>query len=69
MYELWQQGVVREAYFRTDVRDAVLILEASDVAEAEGRLQALPLVANGLIQFELIPLRPYTGFQRLFAGE
>jgi hypothetical protein len=27
----------------------------------------LPLVGQGLIQFELIPLRAYAGFARLFA--
>ena len=28
----------------------------------------LPLVAAGLIRFELIPLAPYPGFARLFAS-
>ena len=29
-------------------------------------LGALPLVKAGLIEFELIPLRPYPGLERLF---
>jgi hypothetical protein len=29
-------------------------------------LATLPLVSQGLIDFDLIPLRPYPGFARLF---
>jgi hypothetical protein len=45
----------------------VLTLECSDVDEARGVLAELPLVAAGLIDFELIPLRAYPGLARLFA--
>jgi hypothetical protein len=45
----------------------VLVLECKDVDEAGRFLAELPLVAAGLIEFELIPLRAYPGFARLFA--
>lgn len=66
VWELYQAGVIREIYFRQDRPDAVLVLECEDVEEARGVLQALPLVKEGLIAFEIIPLRPYPGFARLF---
>lgn len=66
-WELYQAGVVREMYFRQDRSEAVLVLECADVAEAEAALNTLPLVQAGLITFEIIPLRPYPGFARLFA--
>lgn len=66
-WELYQQGVIRELYFRQDRSEAVLILECEDVAAAEIMLQTLPLVKAGLITFELIPLKAYPGFERLFA--
>jgi len=65
-WELHQSGVLRELYFREDWRGAVLVLESEDVAAAQQALATLPLVAKGLIQFDLIPLRPYPGFARLF---
>jgi len=30
-------------------------------------IDSLPLVAAGLIDFDLVPLKPYPGFARLFA--
>ena len=68
VWELYQSGVIREVYFRGDRSEAVLILECADVAEAESVLKTLPLAAAGLITFEMIPLAPYPGFARLFAG-
>ena len=67
VWELHQDGVVRELYFRGDRTEAVLILECASVEEAQQVLQALPLVQEGLITFEVIPLRAYPGFARLFA--
>jgi muconolactone delta-isomerase len=65
-WELYQNGVIRELYFRSDRSEAVLILECSDPAEARKVLNSLPLVREGLIDFEIIPLKPYPGFERLF---
>ena len=68
-WELHQQGVIRELYFRQDRSEAVLVLECRGVAEAREALATLPFVKEGLIEFELIPLKAYPGFSRLFAGE
>jgi len=65
-WELYQSGVIRELYFRADRNEAVLVLECASVAEAEETLKALPFVQAGLIRFELIPLKAYPGFARLF---
>lgn len=65
-WELHQQGVIRELYFRADRSEAVLVLECADVESAHRMLGSLPLVEQGLIEFELIPLVAYQGFARLF---
>jgi muconolactone delta-isomerase len=67
-WALYQAGVIRELYFRADRSAAVLILECDDLAHAEAVLATLPLVQAGLITFELIPLRAYPGFARLFGA-
>ena len=66
-WELHQAGIIRELHFREDEHSAVLVLECRDVAEARSALDTLPLVREGLIDFEVIPLVPYPGFARLFA--
>jgi hypothetical protein len=67
VWRLHRSGDIREPCFRADRHDAVLFLEAADVAAARRVLEQLPLVREGLIDFELIPLEAYPGFERLFA--
>ena len=63
-YEIYQ---VREFYLRADHQPgAVLILECDDVTEAERLVATLPMAEAGLLDFELIPLRPFMGFRELF---
>jgi len=67
-WELYQDGILRELYFRADFPAAVLMMEAASLEEARKALASLPLVREGLVAFDLIPLAPYPGFARLFAG-
>lgn len=69
VWELYRAGIFRELYFRQDRSEAVLILECDSLDEAQSILSTLPLVAEGLITFDVIPLAPYPGFARLFAEE
>lgn len=68
VWELYQAGVIRELYFRQDRPAAVLVLECADTSQARDILNTLPLVSEGLIAFDLIPLMPYPGLARLFAS-
>jgi len=66
VWDLYQNGLMRELYFRADRSDAVQILECANVKAAKQILASLPLVEAGLITFDIIPLVPYPGFARLF---
>jgi muconolactone delta-isomerase len=66
-WKLYQAGIFREMYFRGDQSTAVLMLECAGVEEAEQVLATMPLVKAGLITFDIIPLKPYPGFARLFS--
>jgi hypothetical protein len=68
VWELYQAGTFRELYFRRDEPSAVLILECQSIEQALGLLDTLPLVREGLITFDVIPLIPYPGFARLFGA-
>ena len=67
VWELQQEDLIREVYFRADRSSAIMLLECQDVEEAKRNLAELPLVSAGLIDFELIPLVPYPGYSRLFS--
>ena len=67
LWELYLEGLVREAFFRADRKSAVLVMEAPTIDEASAALETLPFVREKLIRFRLIPLAPYAGFGRLFA--
>lgn len=65
VWELMQSGIIREIHFREDRSQAVILLEAASAVQAQEVLAQLPLVKSGLIEFEVIGLRPYPGFARL----
>ena len=45
---------------------AVFILEATDRERAEEHLRTLPLIAEGLLKCELVELRPFVNWSKLF---
>jgi len=69
VWELQQEDILREVYFRQDRSAAVLVLECENVVEAQTILASLPLVQAGLITFEVIPLKAYPGFERIHGEE
>jgi muconolactone delta-isomerase len=66
-WALHQAGIVREVSFRTEGRRSVILLEVPDEAAAHEALGSLPFVRAGILTFEVIGLRPYDGWARLFA--
>ena len=66
-YRLVLAGSMREMYF-TEEHIAVLILEADNLDRAREILGTLPLVKAGMIEFDVMELRPYTGFGRIMEG-
>jgi hypothetical protein len=66
LWQLYCDGVVREMY-SPGRPGAVLVLETAGKQEAEAALAGLPLVAGGLIEFELTELRPFSACRVLFA--
>ncbi len=62
--ELIEKDKIRDIHF-SENKTAVIIMECADKAEAKQLLDTLPLVEEGFISFDLIEMRPYTGFSRL----
>ena len=67
VWELHRDGVFREMYFRRDRPGAVVVLECASVEEARQSLGTLPMVAAGVLDFDVIPLGPFLPLENLFA--
>ena len=69
VWELYESDRVREFYLRADHQPGVaLIFECDDATEAERLVAELPIVGAGLLEFEVVPLRPYAGLRQLFGN-
>ena len=64
IFQLYLSDCLREIYF-TENKNAVLVLEAIERKTAEKLLNDLPLVKSKKIRFEIIELKPYTGYERI----
>jgi hypothetical protein len=65
-WDLYEKGIIRENYLRTDKPGAVVVLECADVDEARRLFADLPLVQAGLIEFEFMPVGAFTPWGALF---
>lgn len=67
VWELYAQGICREFYTRANEPGRVVMMfESASVEAAQETLAALPFARLHLIDFDLIPLAPFTGLTRLF---
>ena len=67
VWELYAQGICREFYTRaSEPGRVVLMFECATMEAAKEALARLPFVQLDLIDFDLIPLAPFTGLTRLF---
>ena len=67
VFQLYLSDTLREIYFTED-KNAVLMMEVKDRETAKILLDALPLVKSGKIRFEIMELKPYTGYERIFSA-
>ncbi len=56
--QLYLAGSIDQWFVRKDENGVVFLLNAASVEEAQAKLAPLPLVKNGFLHFQLIPLGP-----------
>lgn len=59
---LYTDGFIRQIWRRGDLAGACILVEADSEERARERLNTLPLYQAGMIEFSLMPLKPYAGF-------
>ncbi|MCC3415080.1 MAG: hypothetical protein JGK24_27370 [Microcoleus sp. PH2017_29_MFU_D_A] len=67
VWELYASDRLRSIHYIADKSGAVLLCEANNVEEINAMIAQLPMAQAGVMQFEVIPLLPYTGTAELFA--
>lgn len=67
VYKMYLAEQIREHYFNEE-KCAVLVLECESKEQARELLGKLPLVQKKLIDFEIMELHPYTGYNRILHG-
>ncbi|HEY0754155.1 MAG TPA: hypothetical protein VGD98_09355 [Ktedonobacteraceae bacterium] len=66
VWELYKQGVVREFYTRANEPNrVVLMIESASIEAARDTLATLSFAQLHLLDFDLIPLAPFFGLERL----
>lgn len=70
VWELYKQGICREFYTRiNEPGRVVLMFESASVEAARDALATLPFAQLHLIDFDVIPLAPFVGLERMFHSE
>ena len=65
-WKLYGQDIVRTIHYKADLSGAVMMMEAETQEEIEDAIGTLPMVQAGILTTEIIPLKPYTAFGKLF---
>lgn len=73
VWSMHLNGTLRSAHFiqapgAAHPEGVTLMLEVDSLAVAEGLIAALPMVAEGLISTQVLPLAPFSAYGALFAN-
>jgi len=68
VWSLYERGIARDAWIRTDALGAVYVLESTP-DEAARLLADQPMATCGLVRFEIVPVGPFTPLSLLFGTQ
>jgi hypothetical protein len=67
--QLYLDGKIEQYWYRQDVPGVVFLMDVDSVDDAKATVHALPLVVEGLAEFELIPIGPLAPLGMLIQGK
>jgi hypothetical protein len=59
---LYSEGFIRQLWHRGDTAGVCMIIEADSEAHVREGLDTLPLARAGMLEIQIVPLKPYAGF-------
>jgi hypothetical protein len=66
-WEFYASEQIRQMYYIADMSGAVMLWEGESVESVTQEVSRLPMVQEGILACEILPIKPYTGFASLFA--
>ena len=63
-----KRGVVRNIWFTVNDKDAIRVIEEENDIKVRNIIESLPLVKEKLIEYTIIELTAYDGYERLFTS-
>lgn len=67
-WEYYAADMIRTMYYIADMSGVVFLWEAPNLEVINEAIAQLPMKQAGVLEFEVLPLKPYTGIGELFAG-
>jgi hypothetical protein len=68
-WEFYTSEQIRQMYYITDMSGAVMLWEGESVESVTQEVQKLPMVKEGILACEILPLKSYSGYAALFAQQ
>lgn len=68
VWHIYRRGHIGQLYYCTDRETAVLLLNCTTIDEARSILAELPMVRDGLIDWDYYPIGPFTPWDGLFGA-
>jgi hypothetical protein len=68
-WEFYASEQIRQMYYIADMSGAVMLWEGESVESVTQEVQKLPMVKEGILACEILPLKPYSGYASLFAQQ
>jgi len=65
-WEFYASGQIRQMYYIADMSGAVMLWEGESLESVTQQVQKLPMVKEGFLACEILPIKPYTGYESLF---
>jgi len=67
VWEYYKTDIVRSIHYIADMSGTVMMLEADSLDTVRSAVDRFPMAENNLLDFEIVPLKPYVGLEALFA--
>jgi hypothetical protein len=65
-WEFYANEQIRQMYYIADMSGAVMLWEGENAESVTQEVQKLPMVKEGILACEVLPVKPYTGYDSLF---
>lgn len=66
-WKFYASEQIRQMYYIADMSGAVMLWEGENIESVTQEAQKLPMFKESILELEILPLKPYTGYASLFA--